>query len=67
MSKPRLIGFFEEYTCGCVSDTSKRQKDLLGYCATHGADRRRVFKHWALKDGGERIATEGRNDEAQGD
>lgn len=44
MTKPRLIGYFEEYACGCVSDTEKRRKDLLGYCATHGDDRRQVFE-----------------------
>jgi hypothetical protein len=48
MPNPRMIGYFEEYACGCVSDTEKRRKDLLGYCATHGADRRAVFKQWAL-------------------
>lgn len=66
MTKPRLIGYFEEYACGCVSDTEKRRKDLLGYCATHGDDRRQVFKHWA-RSNTDLIAKEDRDDEAQGD
>lgn len=36
-------GYFEDYRCGCVSKTVKRKKDLLGYCATHGDDRRHVW------------------------
>lgn len=62
MTKPRLIGYFEEYACGCVSDTEKRRKDLLGYCAIHGDDRRRVFKHWA-RSNTDLIAKEDRDDE----
>lgn len=35
--------YFEEYTCGCVSNNAKTRSDLLGYCAVHGNDRRKVF------------------------
>jgi hypothetical protein len=31
-----------EYKCGC-SDDSKRKKDLLDYCAIHGADKIRIY------------------------
>ncbi len=36
-------GYFEEYRCGCVSSVVKSQKQLLGYCPKHGADRRAIF------------------------
>lgn len=68
MTKARSIGFFEEYVCGCISDTEKRRKDLLGYCAKHGADRRHVFKHWVRNDGEDGIVKqEAKHDEAKGD
>ena len=38
----KVIGWWEEYACGCVSETVKRKRDLLGYCGIHGADRRHV-------------------------
>ncbi len=42
----RLVrrGWFEEYTCGCVSETVAKRRELLGYCAQHGADRKGVFR-----------------------
>lgn len=57
--KTRLIGYFEEYECDCVSDTQKRRKNLLGYCAVHGADRRQVYKHCTLKNGDDRMVDPG--------
>ena len=36
--------WFEEYTCGCVSEDVPRKSDLPGYCGTHGGDRRGVFR-----------------------
>lgn len=39
---PKRIGWWEEYRCGCTGQTEKFKKDLLGYCATHGDDRRYI-------------------------
>lgn len=36
------VSWFETYGCGCVSGDAKRKRDLLGYCATHGDERRHV-------------------------
>lgn len=49
MAKSHGVGFFEEYICGCVSDTKKRRSDLLGYCAIHGTDPRHVYEHKIAK------------------
>ena len=35
--------WFEEYRCGCVSESVRTQRELLGYCAKHGASRRRIY------------------------
>jgi len=37
-------GWFEEYECGCVSDTVRTRSELLGYCGQHGGDRKGVFR-----------------------
>lgn len=37
-------GWFEEYRCGCVSETVRVKKDLPGYCGKHGDNRRGVFQ-----------------------
>ncbi len=51
----RTRGWWEEYRCGCVSETVKRKKDLLGYCPKHGEDRRHVHQDTAApNDGAER-------------
>jgi hypothetical protein len=42
----RRIGWFEEYHCGCVSDTERFKKDLLGYCGKHGDNRRRAYPEY---------------------
>lgn len=34
-----FVGWWEEYLCGCISKTIKHQKNLTGYCGTHGDDR----------------------------
>ena len=39
-----LQELWEEYRCGCVSDTVPRKEDLLGYCPKHGDNRRRMHK-----------------------
>ena len=36
-------GWWEEYGCGCVSDSVYRKRDLAGYCGTHGDDSRASF------------------------
>jgi hypothetical protein len=41
--RPKVKGWWEEYRCGCVSETTARKKDLLGYCGKHGESRRQVF------------------------
>jgi len=41
--KLKLRGYFEEYRCGCVSETKRRKRDLLGYCSQHGENRRQIF------------------------
>jgi hypothetical protein len=40
MAKQR---WFEDYSCGCVSESVERKRDLLGYCAVHGNERRYVW------------------------
>lgn len=42
----KAIGWWEEYRCGCVSETVTRKKDLPGYCPQHGDDRRHVHRDW---------------------
>ena len=41
--RPKVKGWWEEYRCGCVSETAVRKKDLVGYCGKHGENRRQVF------------------------
>lgn len=36
--------YFEEYGCGCVSEYENSKEELLGYCPTHGEDRRQVYE-----------------------
>lgn len=45
-SLKRLVrrGWFEEYECGCVSETVRTRKELAGYCGQHGGDRKGVFR-----------------------
>lgn len=45
---PKRIGWFEEYACGCVSETVKTKRDLVGYCGTHGDDRRHVHPDYQV-------------------
>lgn len=47
MQLGKRIGWFEEYRCGCVSETATTKKDLLGYCGKHGDDRRQIFPVFA--------------------
>jgi hypothetical protein len=42
--RPVVDGWWEEYRCGCISETAKRKRDLLGYCPQHGADSRGAQK-----------------------
>lgn len=55
----KLIGWFEEYSCGCVSDIVKRKKDLIGYCGIHGNDRRRIYPVLSDKNRGTRYSRVG--------
>lgn len=48
-TRPKLLGWFEEYRCGCVSDTAKRKRDLLGYCGKHGDSARRTLPDFDTK------------------
>lgn len=45
----KCVGWWEEYKCGCVSETVKHKKDLLGYCKFHGDDRRRIYPELVKK------------------
>lgn len=49
-AEPKRIGWFEEYRCGCVSETEKHKSDLLGYCGRHGDSRRHIHQEidWVL-------------------
>ena len=38
--RPIIVGWWEEYRCGCVSEPVKLKRELLGYCPTHGDDSR---------------------------
>ena len=46
LGSPCLVpcGWWEEYACGCVSETVERKKDLLGYCGKHGDERRHCHR-----------------------
>lgn len=39
----KVVGWWEEYKCGCVSETVKFKKDLCGYCGRHGNGRRYIY------------------------
>lgn len=44
------LKWFEDYSCGCVSQVVERKKDLPGYCEKHGNDRRQAWpyrKEWS--------------------
>ncbi len=49
-AQPRIVGYFEDYRCGCVSEVVKRKRDLLGYCSTHGEDRRQIWPEIEWED-----------------
>lgn len=49
ISRKTIVGWWEEYECGCVSSTERRKKDLLGYCAKHGNNRRHVHPEIEIK------------------
>lgn len=38
-----MIGWWEEYPCGCISETLTFKKDLLGYCDIHGGSTIHVY------------------------
>ena len=48
----KRIGWWEEYRCGCVSETVKHKKDLTGYCKHHGDDRRRIYPEYEPVESG---------------
>lgn len=43
MKRSNIIGWWEEYRCGCVSETVKHKKDLCGYCPKHGENARHIY------------------------
>ncbi len=51
-------GWYEEYRCGCVSDTVRRKRELLGYCGKHGDERTARSPHRDLSTRETRIITE---------
>jgi len=53
INRSKLIGWFEEYKCGCVSPTVRQKKDLLGYCPKHGSCRRNVHPELKRQKGNE--------------
>lgn len=57
--RPRRIGWWEEYHCGCVSETVKLKRNLLGYCGTHGDNRRRAYAEIEWPNGQSSPATVG--------
>jgi len=42
--------WWEVYSCGCVSGTLTRKRDLLGYCGQHGSDRSELWQGKERKD-----------------
>lgn len=45
----KCVGYWEEYRCGCVSETVKRKRELVGYCPKHGDNRRHAHKELVFK------------------
>lgn len=45
-----MAGYYEEYKCGCTSNTVRSKRDLVGYCGKHGDDRRYVHRSDGLPD-----------------
>ena len=50
MKTHKTLGWWEEYSCGCTSDTVKRKRDLLGYCGKHGGDRKNIYPDIKIKN-----------------
>lgn len=46
--KRKRVVWFEEYSCGCISNIKRVKSELLGYCATHGNCVRNTFKDYVL-------------------
>ena len=44
------VGWWEEYRCGCISNTVRTKKELLGYCPKHGDDFRHQHKDYKVKN-----------------
>jgi hypothetical protein len=40
----QAVGWWEEYKCGCVSETVRYKRQLTGYCAKHGDGRRYAYR-----------------------
>jgi hypothetical protein len=51
LKRPKVVGWWEGYKCGCVSDTVRLRRDLPGYCPTHGSDRRQIDKEVEWPEG----------------
>jgi hypothetical protein len=39
----KIIGWWEEYKCGCSSKTVRFKKDLIGYCGKCGHNRLHIY------------------------
>jgi len=50
MEKIRVVGWWEEYRCGCVSRTVPHKKDLPGYCPRHGENSRGARRDTRVAD-----------------
>lgn len=42
--RPRTVGWWEEYSCGCISELSAKRKNLAKYCPKQGNSRRRIWR-----------------------
>ncbi len=39
----KIVGWWEDYKCGCFSDTVKVKSDLPHYCSKHGYSSNNVY------------------------
>ena len=44
MTRRESLDWFEEYSCGCTSPRERLKRHLPGYCPTHGASRRNLYR-----------------------
>jgi hypothetical protein len=48
--EPVRVGWYEEYRCGCLSETVKRKCNLHGYCPRHGESRKCIHAEVLWKE-----------------